>query len=279
MTIGIDIGGSTTKLIACYRAGSAIGFYQADSEKDKVKSVYSVLNAFVEKYGAVWGDVEAIVLTGVGASFFGSDIHGIPTYRISEFEAIGLGGLAAAGLAEALVVSMGTGTALVMSNPQERCHIGGIGLGGGTLCGLGSLLLGENNVYVIADLAEIGRLGVVDLMVSDICCKETDTLPLWLTASNFGKLDSNPSKGDIALGLINMVFQAVCKVAVFACQNTAIRDIVLTGTLACMAQTKTIFKQLGKFYGVNFIIPENPAFVTALGAIIAHRNMTTKTAV
>ncbi|MGE4352893.1 MAG: pantothenate kinase [Oscillospiraceae bacterium] len=272
MVIGVDVGGSTTKLVACDEKDKTIGAYQIDSGKNQVESVSSALDAFFEKNRLSWTDVDKIILTGVGASYFSGNIHSVPTYKISEFEAIGFGGLAASGLDEALVVSMGTGTALVMSKGSMHRHIGGSGLGGGTLCGLGMMLLNESNVYAIADLAETGRLGGVDLMVRDICCRETDTLPLWLTASNFGKLDSMPTRGDIALGLINMVFQTICKVATFACQNTPIKDAVLTGTLAAIPQTGQIFRQLGEFYGMHFMIPENPAFATALGAIAAHKN-------
>lgn len=269
--LGIDIGGSTTKFVACtienqVIATSQIGF------NERNKRIEECIEIFLQEHKQKVDQVAKIVLTGVGSSFIEKDIFQIPTVKVSEFEAIGYGGLYAAKLQKALVISMGTGTALVRASYEKQEHIGGIGLGGGTLCGLGKLLLKEDRLETLSFLAETGSLRNVDLLVGDICCDKIDTLPLTLTASNFGKLEKEISKNDIALGLINMIFQAICKSAMFACRETEIRDIVLTGTLAGMKQTEIIFKALGKFYNLNFIVPKNPVFATAMGAIVAQKN-------
>ena len=45
------------------------------------------------------------------------------------------------GLDRAVVVSMGTGTAYVMADKGRVSHLGGTGVGGGTLLGLSGLTL------------------------------------------------------------------------------------------------------------------------------------------
>ena len=59
------------------------------------------------------------------------------TYRkVDEFHAIGKGGLFLTGLTRAIIVSMGTGTAFIIADQNGEKHIGGTGIGGGTLLGL-----------------------------------------------------------------------------------------------------------------------------------------------
>jgi type II pantothenate kinase len=52
-------------------------------------------------------------MTGVGASFVKRDLYGLNCARVPEFDSIGRGGLYLSGLGEAIVVSMGRGTAIV----------------------------------------------------------------------------------------------------------------------------------------------------------------------
>lgn len=92
------------------------------------------------------------------------------------------------------------------------------------------------------------------MLVKDICCDVIPTLPLSLTAANLGKLSSDFTSNDIALGLINMVLHNIGKLAIFAIQNSSLRDIVLTGTLTNIGQAKKVFSFMGEIFGVNFII-------------------------
>ena len=47
-------------------------------------------------------------------------------------------------------------------------HIGGIGIGGGTLNGLSRLLLNTDDIHQISDLAKKGNIGNINLQISDI---------------------------------------------------------------------------------------------------------------
>ena len=144
IVIGIDVGGSTTK-IAGFRSRKEIISTMQVKATDPMTSVYGALGRFINVNGLQLGDVERIMLTGVGASVFSTDLYNIPTQKVDEFRAIGLGGLELSGKPEALVVSMGTGTAYVRASKDHIEHIGGSGVGGGTLVGLCSRLAGANH--------------------------------------------------------------------------------------------------------------------------------------
>ena len=138
--LGIDIGGSTTKIVGLRRDGSTIAMHRVQAQ-DPITSLYGALGNFLFTNSLALADVSRIVLTGVGASYVEGDIYGIPTEKVEEFTAVGVGGLALSGQEKAVVVSMGTGTAFIWAERgKEYRHLGGSGMGGGTLFGLCSRL-------------------------------------------------------------------------------------------------------------------------------------------
>ena len=207
-TIGIDIGGSTTKIAGFTEEKKLLGTLQVKAS-DQITSLYGALGRFLREHGLSLADISKIVLTGVGASFIEEDIYAIPTVKAVELDAIARGGLALAGLDEALVVSIGTGTAFVRADKNSIRHIGGSGVGGGTLSGLASHFLHETDIFVLSSMAEKGDLRKVDLMMSDIFCGDIASLPPELTAANFGKVKNDASDCDVAAALFNLVYQTV----------------------------------------------------------------------
>ena len=267
IVLGIDIGGSTTKIAGYLESGQRIGTLRVEAS-DRLTSLYGAIGNFLSTRSIALNDVACFVITGVGAALVEGDIYGIRTERIDEFVAIGNGGLALSGKEEALVVSLGTGTAFVRAGRLGCVHIGGSGVGGGTLAGLSWHIFHENDHGAIARLAEQGDLSKVDLMISDICTNEVGTLPSHITASNFGKITSAASKEDIAMGLVNMVFQTVGMLSVFALKNDKVKDVVLTGSLANMSLAPKIMSVVEEISDVKFFIPENATFATAIGAAL-----------
>ena len=67
-----------------------------------------------------------------------------------------------------------------------------------------------------------------------------------------------------------MVFQTVGMMGVFAVRNSEVRDVVLTGAMTVLPQAAGTFRTLGEMSGVNFIIPENAVFATAIGAAMEY---------
>lgn len=269
VVIGIDVGGSTTKIVGYTHTGKLVSMLKVEAA-DPLTSAYGALGKFINENGLALKDVCQIILTGVGSSLFKKDIYGIATSRVDEFKAIGLGGLALSGKKEGLIVSMGTGTAFVRAGKDGICHIGGSGVGGGTVLGLCSKLCGATSFKTVVEMAQDGQLGTVDLNISDISKGVISTLTPDTTASNFGKMEDSVTSADLTVGVLNMVFQTIGMMAVFACRNDAVKDVILTGTLTLVPFAKHVFEALHKMHGVNFIIPQNAIYATATGAALSY---------
>ncbi|WP_243021990.1 BadF/BadG/BcrA/BcrD ATPase family protein [Clostridium sp. AF29-8BH] len=147
LSLGIDIGSSSTKAAALDEHGTLLGTLQVHAD-DPRTSAYGVLGRFLDQQGASFDDVEKIVLTGLGSTYFHENIFGIPTIHALELDAIGRGGLYLSGLDEALVVSLGTGSAFIRASKTNGFrHLGGSGVGGGTLVGMAERFLGVTDIF------------------------------------------------------------------------------------------------------------------------------------
>ena len=108
-----------------------------------------------------------------------------------------------------IVVSMGTGTSLVKCEGDDIRHIGGVGVGGGTLMGLSRIMLQTDDIKQVVALAEHGDISNIDVQIGDISPRPLPGLPREATASLFGNAKSNASREDIALGILTTVLQTI----------------------------------------------------------------------
>lgn len=265
--VGIDIGGSTTK-IAGFNDRSMFSPMLVKAN-DPLASVYGAFGKFVSVNGLSLDNIERIMVTGVGSSFLRENLFGIPTGKVDEFVATGMGGLHLSKLQKAIIVSMGTGTAFIRADGKSEKHMGGTGVGGGTLLGLSNRMLNIRHFDDIIETSQGGNLANVDLSIGDITRDVLKGLPPETTASNFGKISDLATKADIAYGIINLVFQTIGMMAVFATRIDQIKDVVLTGNLTNVHQCREIFSQLSQLYDVNFHIPEHAEYATATGAAVS----------
>ena len=266
--LGIDIGGSTTKIVGLRRDGSTIAMHRVQAQ-DPITSLYGALGNFLFTNSLALADVSRIVLTGVGASYVEGDIYGIPTEKVEEFTAVGVGGLALSGQEKAVVVSMGTGTAFIWAEKgKEVRHLCGSGVGGGTLAGLCSRLCGTRQYDQIVKLAQEGDINHIDLTVGDITRNSHPSLPLDITAANFGNVSDGATAGDFAAGVVNMVLQSIGTTAVMACRACGCETVVLTGFMSNLPQAEECFALFTRLHGIRFITPEHATFATSIGAAL-----------
>ena len=269
--IGIDVGGSTTKIVA-FRNGKML-CPQAVRAADPLTSLYGAFGKFTSENSIPLEDIKKVIMTGVGSSFADKPMYNISCQKATEFECVGKGGLYLSDLDEAIIISMGTGTAIVKASrtggKTETKYLGGTCVGGGTLVGLSKKLLGMDTVEHIEELATTGSLDNIDLKISDISSSGALFLSKNMTASNFGKTSDIATSGDIALGIINMIFETIGMMGIFAARSEGVENIVLTGNLSRLTQAYEIFMSLKELFGVNFIIPENSQFATAIGAALS----------
>lgn len=270
IAIGIDVGISTTKIVGI-RDGKVVSPFRVKAT-DPVTSLYGAFGKYLYDNHIELTDVERVVLTGVGAAYIDKPVYGLPTDKADEFISDGLGAQYESKLSRMIVVSMGTGTSLVSCDGDDIRHIGGIGVGGGTLNGLSRLLLKTDDIHQIASLAMQGDIAHINLLIGDISAKPLPGLPMDATASLFGNAQANAPREDIALGLICMVLQTVGSATILSALNSGIRDFVLIGNLTLLPQCKYVFPLMEKLYDVHFIIPKYSEFCTAIGAALTYVN-------
>ena len=265
--IGIDVGISTTKIVGLIdgKPSAPIRITAADP----ITSLYGAFGKYLHDNNLQLEEIEHVMLTGVGAGYVKGDVYGVKTSRCDEFVADALGARYESHLDHAIVVSMGTGTSFVMCRGDEFKHIGGIGIGGGTLQGLSRVMLNTSDIKQVSELAKQGNIKNINLLIGDISAQPLPGLPMEATASLFAHAKNDASREDIACGIITMVLQSIGSAAVLAAQGTDCRDMVLIGNLSLLPQSKEIFPALEKLYNVRFHIPKYSQFCTAIGAALA----------
>lgn len=277
VVIGIDVGGSTTKIVGFRREETGYSLVQPLFVRatDPITSIYGAFGRFTNENDLALDDIERVVMTGVGSSYITKPIYSLRCDTVPEFRAVGLGGLYLSGLERAVVVSMGTGTALVYAERgREPEYLGGTGVGGGTLVGLSKKMLGLEDIDYIQSLSETGDLSRIDLRIGDITKKDPGlTMPEHMTAANFGKVSDGATDGDFAKGILNMVFETVGMLAVFASRAKGRVPVVLTGNLTSVSYAKEAFRGLSEMFGIEFLIPENAQFGTVIGTALGGLNI------
>ena len=218
VVLGIDVGGSTTKIVGFRlnpdgsRTLMSPLFVRAT---DPITSIYGALGRYTAENGLALSDIKRVMTTGVGSSYLTGPIYNLECQSVPEFSGVGLGGLYLSGLDVAVIVRMGTGTALVHAKraPDGTTaidYLGGTGVGGGTLLGLTKKMLGVDTIAHIEQLCEGGDLSKIDLTIKDITQQgQFPEMSINLTASNFGNLSDLADSHDIALGIANMVAETI----------------------------------------------------------------------
>lgn len=262
MIVGIDIGGSTTDAVVL-DGGVRVVSVEAN---DAFAAAAGALGKLAVGLPGSLQSIRAVAVTGVGASVLDKELLGIPVIPVAEITAVGVGGTTLAGVDEALVVSMGTGTALVRVAGGQATHVGGTGVGGGTLLGLSKHLLNVTRIESIERLAAAGDLARVDLTIGDIAGAPVGRLPMDATASNFGNLRADATAEDKARALVNMIAEVIVSLSVTAARVHGLGQIVLTGKLVRVRPLLDRIRSLSEMFGTTFLIPEHADFATAIGA-------------
>ncbi|MEM3958334.1 MAG: pantothenate kinase [Thermoproteota archaeon] len=267
IAVGIDIGGSTTKAVAL-KGKEILGVSEMPSS-DPLATSIGLLGKLIVMMGCSLKDVEVLAIAGGRSNQLPDSILSLRVVKVNEIVAAGTGGIVLTGLDEALVVSMGTGTALieVRENGKRIKHIGGTGVGGGTLLGLARKMLGISSVSILVEMAEKGDPRRVDLTVGDIVGDGIGILSAEMTASNLGRVGDTSSPEDLAAGITNLVGEVVASVTFLAASKLELEDkVILVGRVAKLPPVlKSIQRALSSF-GVKPIVPKLPEYAVAVGA-------------
>lgn len=272
LILGIDVGSTTTKIVGL--EDGKVKSPMFITAADPITSLFGAFGKYIYDNNIQLEDIEHVMITGVGASRVSTPIYGLPTTKVDEFLADGLGARFETGLERLVVVSMGTGTTFVRVDGDNIKHLGGISMGGGTLQGLAHMMVGSGHIKDIIKLAENGDSKNVNLLIGDICDNDIEGLPMHVTASLFGKArTSQASHEDIAAGLVHMILETIGCCAYMSQINGegGINDFVLIGNMTRLPQCRQVFPTIEDLYGIKFIIPEHAQFCTAIGAALAYK--------
>lgn len=277
--LGLDVGATLTK-IAFRRAGTEAspGFELLPSAD---------LETVAAHVGAL--RPRLVGATGGGAARL-APLLGCPTRETSEFEAWGVG--AGELLADArgapepgtrfLLVSLGTGTSILLVEDSKATRIGGTALGGGALVGIGGALTGAG-FKQLCELAVQGDSGVVDLRVSDIYGPDRIPLAGDLTAASFGKLALEYAQGrpvepdereraHRAAAVMRLVGENVALICAGLAAASGARHVVYGGsTLRGNPRLVEVLGEVTTLCGLQSCFLPHGGFAGAVGALVLAR--------
>jgi type II pantothenate kinase len=267
VAIGVDWGATLAKLAVRTPEGDVEFRLLPTEDADTSRAALVAVGA------------ERVGLTGGGASMLARVLPG-ELVQVNEFAAWGAG--AAALLAERddvhvpryLLVSVGTGTSILLVDGASVTRIGGTALGGGTLLGLAAGLLHISDFDEIAALAQRGSRQSVDLLVSDIYPAGGIPLAGDLTAANFGKYARRLRDGeaiesaDVAHAIMGLIAENISLVCTAQSAATQVQRIAFGGST--LRRNPAMAQMLGNFlrgHGRDPVFLPNGEFAGALGAL------------
>jgi len=271
VAVGVDLGATLAKLVVRDADGELhCEFLPADAHAEIAARV-------AERAPSTIG------LSGCGAQAFEQALDR-PARRFVEFEAWAAGSramLSGQGVDAGepyLLVSVGTGTSVMLADGMAVQRVGGTALGGGTLVGLGAALLATQSFSELTELAREGDRRSIDLMVSDIYRPGEIALAGDLTAANLGKLAERHGgaaggdsryRADLAHGLMALIGENVALVCAGFAAALQVRHLVFGGsTLRGNPALTEIVGTIAQATGSQVQFLTNGEFAGALGALL-----------
>ena len=268
MQIGVDIGGSLTKIVTVSGGERQYRLLEHTAADGVARSLPPACEVF---------------LTGCGAKDLASQLEVQPqpqgkveVHVLDELQSFCAGARQLAheqdpGAEPFVLTSMGTGTSIFYVSPREGTRVAGTGVGGGTITGLGSLLLSTSDFQRLMDLAGRGHRQRVDLMVSDLYPDAAESPVLSaLTAANFGlghcAKDTQPA--DVASAIVQMVVETVAVLSIQVARTHKTRTVVMAGSPSSNPLIRERFLEIGEYLGHEFAFLQHGAFCGALGAVL-----------
>jgi type II pantothenate kinase len=260
--IGVDRGASFTDF-AIVEGGRLKETFSLENRRwEAINSAYARMSA---KY-----QTEHIVFSGCATGMPAAMQERINV--IAEIDAIGFGGAALAHSSNCVVANMGTGTAIVHYTGKAAKHVGGSGVGGGTIKGLASLICGLDDPLQLDALAMKGSSSNLNLTISDLGYAEISFLGADMTASNFASIKSKKAE-DLAAGILCLVGETVGIIAsICARELNCSKNIVVVGKVANSTYIRQVLDLVGQLYQTQFHYPKNPGFATVYGAALKYQH-------
>lgn len=221
--LGIDAGGTFLKLAFEENGRLHTKFFLTDKIEEAITWINLLApNAKKMVTGGLTDKIEKLIAEVTSISEFEATSKGASFLLNTEYKK---------SLDRHIVVSIGTGTSILLTESNHTCRLLGTGIGGGTFTGLGMIITGESQYENLIEMASSGNRHMVDFIVSDIYKQGLASLHGDLTASNFGKVTSrsNVSNNDSMASLVNMIAETICLLVSNAAAKHQIKEVIFVG--------------------------------------------------
>lgn len=263
---GIDIGGTDTKAVLM-KDRKIISRYSLSGTTEM--TARECLSKALEKAGIKITGLDKIAATGGGARKLGKAVFSKGFELKDEIKSIGLGGMHLSGKKSVFIACVGTGTAFVSVKGGRIEHLGGSGVGGGTLFGLSKLIL-DKSIEEAEKIAMNGSRQNIDMTVNDIIGMDLCKIPKDATASNFGKLEEGYNDSDIALSILNMIAETIGVMSYFAAKSCGLEnDIIFCGRVSLNPCIKERLGETIRIFGGRALFPDDAGYCGAIGAVLS----------
>ena len=261
MKIGIDFGITHTDVAISNDQGTNFQTLKSSNMNHDLQKIFDS----IEKPE----NIKKIFVTGGKSSDLPKTLNDLPVSHKNEIDSIALGAKQLYDLKEsALIVSTGTGTACVHFDGVNGNHLGGIAVGGGMLCGLGSLLLRNDNALEIDEFAEKGDKSKIDYLIGDVVNKIGNLSPE-ITATNFGKVVNSEfaTMENVAASLCNMIGEVIGTIAFLNAFLLGVDKVYFIGRTALLKNVQAGIGERLQLAGIKGVYAENCEYANALGCI------------
>ena len=274
MQVGIDFGLTNTDVVVM-ADGAVVQSATLPSERP---TTLAHLAQAIAALGRSAGGFERLCVTGGQHRQLPDEMAGVPIAKADEITSIGLGGLYLARrlrpeLDAALIVSAGSGTAIVAARGDRAYHVTGSAVGGGTLLGLCRLLIDSADPAEVNRLALAGNPNKVDITLVEAIGGAIGRLPADTNAVNFGKPArrewAGAAREDLAAAAAVLVGQVIAVIAINAARAEQLAPIVMVGHLMDLSCVRRVVETVAGYYGAQIMIPPTPGLATAIGAVMA----------
>ena len=260
--IGIDFGITNSDI--AIKSDEKISFESIESQKNIHLSLTNIIKNKQEA-----NEISNIFVTGSKHSDLPNKIDNIALNKKNEIDCIGIGAKKLSNLdSDFLILSCGTGTACVSYLDDKISHLGGSGLGGGTIRGLCKLITEIDDPIEIEKLSQNGSQ-IGDYLLKDVVSGPIGTLPRDSIAVHFGNLDmiNKLNKEDVCKSVIYLVATNVARLAATTALSAGLDKIIVVGKSPDYSLYKELLKKWVEYAGLEIMFPENGQYATCLGAL------------
>lgn len=260
--VGIDFGITNSDI--AIKSNELVSYKSLKSEKNIHLSLNNIIKDLQRSFV-----IRNICVTGGKHLDLPEKFDGLKVLKKNEIDCIGAGAKYLSRLdSNFLVLSCGSGTACVGYKNEISTHLGGSGLGGGTIRGLCKLAAQIDDPEEIDELSKKGSQ-IGDYVLKDVVSGPIGYLPEDSIAVHLGNLDmiNKLEKEDICRSIIYLVATNIARLAATTAIAAKFNKVLVVGRSPNYSLYMEVLKKWIEYSGIEVIFLEDGEFATAIGAL------------